>query len=77
MEQPDEIIELLKEIRDVQREQFTQFKTVTERSLELQKRAVSRAENIGRIYRVAVAVSAVLIVGIILLILYLLTFLRR
>lgn len=77
MERPDEIIELLKEIRDVQREQFTQFKTVTERSLELQKRAVSRAENIGRIYRVAVAVSAVLIVGIILLILYLLTFLRR
>lgn len=77
MEQPDEIIELLKEIRDVQREQFTQFKTVTERSLELQKRAVSRAENIGRIYRVAVAVSAVLIVGIILLILYLLIFLRR
>ena len=77
MERPDEIIELLKEIRDVQREQFTQFKTVTEQSLELQKRAVSRAENIGRIYRVAVAVSAVLIVGIILLILYLLTFLRR
>lgn len=77
MERPDEIIELLKEIRDVQREQFTQFKTVTERSLELQKRAVSRAENIGRIYRVAVAVSAVLIVGIILLILYLLIFLRR
>lgn len=77
MERPDEIIELLKEIRDGQREQIAQYKIVTEQSLELQKRAVSRAENIGRIYRVALAVSAVLIVGIILLILYLLTYLRR
>jgi hypothetical protein len=77
MERTDEIVEILKEIRAGQREQLEQYKTATQRSIELQQRAVNRAENIGRLYRVAVAVSAILIVGIIALIFYLLNFIRR
>ena len=77
MERSDEIIELLKEIRDVQSEHLAEYKAAAQRSIELQQRAVNRAENIGKIYRIALAVSAVLIIGIIVLIFYLLSFLRR
>ena len=77
MDRSDEIIELLKEIRDVQSEHLAEYKAAEQRSIELQQRAVNRAENIGKIYRVALVVSAVLIIGIIILIVYLLTFLKR
>jgi hypothetical protein len=77
MDRSDEIIELLKEIRDVQSEHLAEYKAAAQRSIELQQRAVNRAENIGKIYRIALAVSAVLIIGIIVLIFYLLSFLRR
>ena len=77
MERSDEIIELLKEIRGGQQEQLEQYKAVTQRSIELQQRAVDRAENIGKVYRGALTVSAILVIGIILLIVYLLTLLRR
>lgn len=77
MDRSDEIIELLKEIRDVQSEHLAEYKAAAQRSIELQQRAVNRAENIGKIYRVALVVSAVLIIGIIILIVYLLTFLKR
>jgi hypothetical protein len=77
MERPDEIIELLKEIRDVQSEHLTEYKAAAQRSIELQQRAVNRAESIGKIYRGVLIVSAILIVGIIALILYLMTYLRR
>ena len=71
------MIEILTEIRDGRREQIELYRTVTQHSVELQHRAVNRAENIGKLYRIAVAVSAVLIVGIIGLIFYLLSFIRR
>ena len=77
MERQDEIIELLREIRNVQQEHLSQYKAVAERSIELQQRAVSRAEKLGKLYRIALSVSAVLVIGIILLIVYLMTFLSR
>ena len=77
MEPSDEMIALLKEIRDAQREQIAEYKAATQRSIELQQRAVSRAENIGKVYRVALMISAILVVGIIILIAYLMTFLTR
>ena len=77
MEQQDESIALLREIRDIQREHLEEYKAAAERSIELQQRAVNRAESIGKVYRGALVVSAVLISGIIILILYLMTFLRR
>jgi hypothetical protein len=77
MERTNEVIELLREIRDAQREQLAEYKTVTQRSIDLQQKAVNRADNIGKTYRIALAVSAVLIVGIVILIIYLMTFLPR
>ena len=44
----DEIQKLLREIRDTQREHLAEYRQVTQRSLELQQRAVARQEQIGR-----------------------------
>jgi hypothetical protein len=51
MERDDETRRLLGEIRDAQREQLAEYRRVTERSLELQQRAVTRQEQIGHLYR--------------------------
>ena len=51
MERDDETRRLLGEIRDAQREQLAEYRRVTERSLELQQRAVTRQEQIGHRYR--------------------------
>ena len=75
MEEQDRIEKLLEEIRDAQRESLAEYKRVTSESLELQKRAVGRQEKFGKTYIVALIGSAVLIVGIIGLIVYLLQFL--
>jgi len=42
MERDDETRRLLREIRDAQREQLAEYRRATERSLELQQRAVAR-----------------------------------
>jgi CHASE3 domain sensor protein len=47
----DEIRQLLKEIRDTQREHLAEYRRVTERSLELQRRAVARQEQMANVYR--------------------------
>jgi hypothetical protein len=44
MDDGDEVRQLLREIRDAQREQLAEYRRVTEHSLELQKRAVARQE---------------------------------
>ncbi|HYJ92081.1 MAG TPA: hypothetical protein VEV84_12280 [Pyrinomonadaceae bacterium] len=77
MERSDEIIEVLREIRDINREHLNDYKAAAERSIELQQRAVRRAESIGKVYRIALIVTAVLIGGVIVLIFYLMSFLRR
>jgi hypothetical protein len=77
MDEAPEIVELLREIRDTQREHLEEYRTAAQRSIELQQRAVNRAENISKIYRIALSVSAVLVTAIIVLVLYLMTFLRR
>jgi len=68
-------VKLLEEILDIQREQLEQYKNVTKRSLELQQTAVGRQEQIGKIYRIALIVSAVVVAGIIGLVFYLLQYL--
>jgi hypothetical protein len=75
MEASEETTALLREIRDIQKEHLAEYKAAAERSIELQQRAVGRAESIGKVYRIALAISAVLIIGIILLIIYLMTLL--
>ena len=46
MDGGDEIRQLLRDIRDAQREHLAEYRRVTERSLELQQRAVARQEQI-------------------------------
>jgi hypothetical protein len=46
MEDGDEISQLLRDIRNAQREQLAEYRRATERSLELQQRAVARQEQI-------------------------------
>jgi hypothetical protein len=75
MEDQGRVEKLLEEILDVQREQLGQYKNVTKRSLELQQTAVGRQEQIGKIYRIALIVSAIVVAGIIGLVFYLLQYL--
>jgi hypothetical protein len=75
MEDQKRIEKLLEEIRDAQRESLAEYKRVTGESLELQKRAVNRQEQLGKTYRIALIASALLVVGIVALIFYVLQFL--
>ena len=63
---------LLEEIRDAQREHLAEYRRVTERSLELQPRAVARQEQLGGLYRRMLLVGGVLVAGLLALLLYLL-----
>ena len=77
MNEPDEISEMLREIRDIQTEHLNEYKRVTQRSLELQERAVERQEKIGRLYVRVILASAILVLGIIALIIYAISFLPK
>lgn len=48
---------LLEEIRDVQREHLAEYRSVTQRSLDLQKQAVVRQEQLGALYRRVIVVA--------------------
>ena len=72
MEGDDETRRLLREIRDAQREQLAEYRRVTERSLELQHRAVTRQEQIGHLYRRLMLVGGVLVAALLVLLVYLL-----
>jgi len=76
MQNSDEITRILVEIRDAQLEQLAEYRKVTQKSLELQQRAVNRQEQLGRLYRVVVLVGALLIIPLIILLVYLLGRLR-
>lgn len=71
MQESDEIKQLLGEIRDQQREYLTEYRKVTQRSLDLQQQAVNRQEKIARLYRVVVSAAALLIIFILILVIYL------
>jgi hypothetical protein len=60
MNDTEEIRQLLRDIRDAQREQLAEYRQVTQRSLELQQRAVARQEQIGRFMRRILLVGGVL-----------------
>lgn len=68
----DEIRQLLTEIRDSQREHLAEYRRVTERSLELQQRAVARQEQMGHLYRRLLIVGGGLIAMLLVLLVYLL-----
>jgi CHASE3 domain sensor protein len=72
MEEGDDIRQLLREIRDAQREQLAEYRKVTERSLELQQRAIARQEQMGLLYRRMVVVGGILVAALLTLLVYLL-----
>jgi CHASE3 domain sensor protein len=68
----DEIGRLLREIRDTQREHLAEYRRVTERSLELQQRAVTRQEQFGHLYRRILVVGGGMVAILLVLLLYIL-----
>jgi hypothetical protein len=70
--QGDDIRQLLREIRDAQREQLAEYRRVTERSLELQQRAVGRQEQLGQIYRRLLVAGGSVVAVLLVLLVYLL-----
>ena len=72
MEDREEIRQLLREIRDAQREQLAEYRRVTERSLDLQQRAVARQEQMGRLWKQWVLAGGMLVAILLALLVYLL-----
>jgi hypothetical protein len=65
MEQGDELQRLLIEIRDTLREQLEEYRRVTAQSLEFQRRAVLRQEQLGRLYQFALIGVTLLVVTLV------------
>ena len=63
---------LLEEIRDAQREHLAEYRSVTRQSLDLQKQAVMRQEQLGAMYRRVIAAGAALSLVLLVLLGYLL-----
>ena len=64
---------LLEEIRDAQREHLAEYRSVTRQSLDLQKQAVMRQEQLGAMYRRVIAVGGAVALVLLVLLGYLLT----
>jgi hypothetical protein len=76
MQDSNDIKNLLAEIRDTQLEHLAEYRKVTERSLELQQKAVNRQEQMSKLYRLVLTVGSLLIVAVIFILIYVLRFLR-
>jgi len=72
MEPTEELVQLLKEIRDTQREHLAEYRRVTQRSLELQESIVARQAQFGTLYRGIVIMIGVVVLGLIGLVVHLL-----
>jgi len=77
MGESDEIKGLLTELRDLQREHLEEYRKVTQQSLELQRQAVARQEQLGKLYRLVLTAGSALVVFIVILIIYLMGMLGR
>lgn len=75
MDSSEDIKRLLGEIRDVQREHLAEYQRVAQQALELQTRAVARQEQFSRIYKGALVAGTVLVVAVLVVIMYVLSFL--
>jgi hypothetical protein len=63
---------LLEDIRDAQREHLAEYRSVTRQSLDLQKQAVTRQEQLGAMYRRVIAVGGVASLVLLVLLVFLL-----
>ena len=71
MEQSETTLQLLREIRDAQRESLDEYRRIAARALELQEGAVARQEQVAALYRRVVFVGSVVVSCLIVLLLYL------
>lgn len=76
-EPPEEILAVLREIRDTEREHLAEYRRVAEESLAGQRRALASQENMVRLYRRVLAVGAVLLPVILGLLWYVLSLVSR
>lgn len=72
MENEGEIRQLLQQLLEVEREHLAEYKRVTERSLELQERAVGRQEQYGRISRRVFLFGGLAVAALLILLVWLL-----
>ena len=68
----DRIEKLLEEVRDAQREHLAEYRRVTQESLELQRQAVKRQQELGRTYIRVIGLGGGLVFVLVLLLVYLL-----
>ena len=61
MDSSEDVVQLLTEIRDLEREHLAEYKEFTTRALELQKEAVARQAAIGVLYKRVLAVCAIVV----------------
>ena len=66
------IEKLLEEIRDAEREHLAEYRRVTAESLDLQRRAVERQQELGRTYMRVISLGGGLVLALVLLLGYLL-----
>ena len=62
----DTVVQLLREIRAGQQEQLEHYRETTSRALQIQQAAVDMQRRTARLYRIVVAVAAILAAGLIL-----------
>ena len=72
MEPEDRTRELLEEIRDAQREHLAEYRRVTKESLELQRAAVARQEQVSALYKRVVLLGGAMATVLLGLLVYLL-----
>ena len=63
---------LLEEIRDAQREHLAEYRKITQQSLDLQRQAVTRQEQLGVMYRRVIVAGGLLSIVLLALLGYLL-----
>ena len=73
MQESDEIKKLLIELRDAQREHLAEYRRVTQESLAMQRQAVTRQEQVSRLYQRVVISGAILVAGLVGLLIYLIS----
>ena len=64
---------LLEEIRDVQKESLAEYRRVTQQSLDMQRQAMTRQQQIVQLYRRVLLVGVVIVAPLLVLLLYLLS----
>ena len=63
---------LLEEIRDVQRESLAEYRRVTQQSLDMQRQAVTRQQQMVQVYRRVLLVGILVTVPLLVLLMFLL-----